>query len=74
MAFKWGLSDDYPHERFVTIAEAAEILGLKTRSRVLRLIKDGTLTTYRLPDTPRVRIKKSQLLQTSQPKTDPTHE
>lgn len=74
MAFKWGSSDDYPDERFVTIAEATEILGLKTRSRVLRLIQDRTLTTYRLPDTPRVRIKKSQLLQTSQPKTESTHE
>ena len=71
MAFKWGFSDDYPHERFVTIAE---ILALKTRSRILRLIKDGTLTTYRLPDTPRVRIKKTQLLQTSKPKDAPAHE
>lgn len=74
MAFKWGSADDYQDERFVTIAEATEILGLKTRSRVLRLIQDGTLTTYRLPDTARVRIKKSQLLQTSQPKTESTHE
>ena len=74
MAFKWGSADDYPDERYVTIAEATEILGLKTRSRVLRLIQDGTLTTYRLPDTARVRIKKSQLLQTSQPKTESNHE
>lgn len=74
MAFKWGSSDDYPDERFVSIGEASEILGFKTRSRVIRLIKDGTLTTYRLPDTPKVRIKKSQLLQASQPKTQFTHE
>ena len=69
-----GFSDDYQHERFVTIAEAAEVQGLKIRSRVLRLIQDGTLTTYHLPDTTKVRIKKSQLLQTSKSRADPSHE
>ena len=66
MIFKWGSSDDYPNERFVTISEASEILGFKTRSKVLELIRNGILSTYKLPDTPRVRIRKSELLQKAQ--------
>ena len=63
MIFKWGSSDDYPNERFVTISEASDMLGFKTRSKVLELIRNGILSTYKLPDTPRVRIRKSELLQ-----------
>ena len=63
MIFKWGCSDDYPNERFVTISEASDMLGFKTRSKVLELIRNGILSTYKLPDTPRMRIRKSELLQ-----------
>jgi len=66
MIFKWGSSDDYPNERFVTISEASDMLGFKTRSKVLELIRNGILSTYKLPDTTRVRIRKSELLQKAQ--------
>ena len=66
MIFKWGSSDDYPNERFVTISEASDMLGFKTRSKVLELIRNGILSTYKLPDTSRVRVRKSELLQKGQ--------
>ena len=40
---------------YLTAAEAAQILGMRTRE-VYRLINDGELVGYKLPEDPRVRV------------------
>ena len=48
MRYRMGLMDDYRSERFITFSEASEILGIRSYSRVSKMVKAGTLAGFEL--------------------------
>ena len=62
MRYRMGLMDDYRSERFITFSEASEILGIRSYSRVSEMVKAGTLAGFELPDTDRLRVRKSDVM------------
>ena len=62
MSYRMGLMDDYRSERFITFSEASEILGIRSYSRVSKMVKAGTLAAFGLPDTDRLRVRKSEVM------------
>ncbi|HAW97083.1 MAG TPA: hypothetical protein DCX67_00970 [Opitutae bacterium] len=62
MSYRMGLMDDYRSERFITFSEASEILGIRSYSRVSKMVKAGTLAAFELPDTDRLRVRKSDVM------------
>ena len=63
MNFSSGINDNYPFDRYLTFTEASEILGSGDHTRIRKLVLTGKLPSYRIPDTKKLRIKKSELLQ-----------
>ena len=63
MKYHKGLADDYPYDRFLTFTEASELLGSGSHHRISLLVKNGILTGYRIPLIPKLRVKKSELLE-----------
>ena len=49
-------------DRFVKFSDAARILGYASFQSVKKLVKDGILNHYSLPDTSRPRILMSELI------------
>ena len=62
MNYITGISDKYPHERFITFTEASEILGSGNHSRVRKLVLSGDLPAYQIPCVSKFRVRKSDLL------------
>tara|TARA_B110000444_G_C18843142_1_gene600154 strand:- start:2115 stop:2315 length:201 start_codon:yes stop_codon:yes gene_type:complete len=48
--------------RLITITEAAYILGYKSYRSVSKLIDEGFLPTYSLPDTKRKRVRIQEVM------------
>ena len=63
-------------DRFVKFSDAARILGYASFQSVKKLVKDGILNHYSLPDTSRPRILMSELiaLQMTERKADKSKE
>lgn len=57
-----GPRDDYSGERFLTFSEASEFLGIRSYSRVSEMVRKGILPAFELPDTDRLRVRKSDVL------------
>jgi excisionase family DNA binding protein len=62
MPFFTGNSDDYPYDRYLTFTEASEILGTGNHTRVRKLVLEGKLSAYSIPESSKLRVKKSELL------------
>ena len=62
MKYKTGTRDDYAGERFLTFSEASEILGIRSYSRISEMVRNGVLPAFELPDTDRLRVRKSEVL------------
>lgn len=62
MSFALGVNDTYEHDRFLIFTEAAEILGSGNHTRIRNLVLSGKLTAYQIPGIPKLRVKKSELL------------
>ena len=54
-------------EEFLPFTEAAKLLGSGNHTRITALVKEGKLPAYSLPLTPKLRVKKSELLGLIQP-------
>ena len=53
--------------RLITFTQAAYILGYKNYRSILRLIKEGHLREYVIPNTKRRRLKLSEVMQVAVP-------
>ena len=53
--------------RLITFTQAAYILGYKNYRSILRLIKEGHLRDYVIPNTKRRRLKLSEVMQVAVP-------
>ena len=62
MTFKSGKNDNYQEDRFITFSEAAEILGSGNHTRIRNLVLSGSLVSYKIPLTDKLRVKKSAVL------------
>jgi hypothetical protein len=62
MKYKTGTRDDYVGERFLTFSEASEFLGIRSYSRISEMVRRGILPAFELPDTDRLRVRKSDVL------------
>jgi hypothetical protein len=62
MKYKTGARDDYVGERFLTFSEASELLGIRSYSRISEMVRNGILPAFELPDTDRLRVRKSEVL------------
>jgi hypothetical protein len=62
MKYRMGPRDDYSGERFLTFSEASEFLGIRSYSRVSEMVRKGILPAFELPDTDRLRVRKSDVL------------
>jgi hypothetical protein len=49
-------------DHLLTFSDAASLLGSGTHTRITKLVKQGTLPAYSLPLTPRLRVRKSDVL------------
>ena len=56
-----------PNDRLMTLMEAAEFLGYKTKGPVQKLINAKLLPTYTIPQSKRPRIKLSELMKIIEP-------
>ena len=54
-------------EHYLTFSDASTILGSGNHTRITALVKEGKLPAYSLPLTPKLRVKKSELLGLIQP-------
>ena len=54
-------------EHYLTFSDAATVLGSGNHTRITALVKEGKLPAYSLPLTPKLRVKKSELLGLIQP-------
>jgi excisionase family DNA binding protein len=63
MNFSSGINHNYPFDRYLTFTEASEILGIGNHTRIRNLVLTGKLPSYKIPETKKLRIKKSELLQ-----------
>lgn len=62
MKYKTGTRDDYAGERFLTFSEASDFLGIRSYSRISEMVRKGMLPAFELPDTDRLRVRKSDVL------------
>lgn len=62
MKYTRGRRDSYSGERFLTFSEASEFLGIRSYSRVSEMVRNGILPAFELPDTDRLRVRKSDVL------------
>jgi len=62
MSFSTGVNDDYPDDRYMTFTEASEILGSGNHTRIRKLVLAGKIPSYKIPDTSKLRVKKSELI------------
>ncbi len=53
--------------RLITFTQAAYILGYKNYRSILRLIKEGHLREYEIPNTKRRRLKLNEVMQVAVP-------
>ena len=63
MNFSTGIHNNYPFDRYLTFTEASEILGSGNHTRIRNLVLTGKLPSYKIPETKKLRIKESELLQ-----------
>ena len=47
---------------YLNFTDAATVLGSGNHTRITTLVKEGKLPAYSLPLTPKLRVKKSELL------------
>jgi len=57
-----GTRDIYAGERYLTFSEASEFLGIRSYSRISEMVRNGILPAFELPDTDRLRVRKSDVL------------
>ena len=57
-----GARDIYAGERYLTFSEASEFLGIRSYSRISEMVRNGFLPAFELPDTDRLRVRKSDVL------------
>ena len=62
MKYRTGTRDDYAEERYITFSEASELLGIRSYSRISEMVRKGILPAFELPDTDRLRVRKSDVL------------
>lgn len=53
--------------KLITLTEASYILGYKSYRSICKLIDEGFLKTYTLPDTTRKRVKLSDVMNLAKP-------
>jgi hypothetical protein len=49
-------------DHYLRFIDAATVLGSGNHTRITALVKEGKLPAYSLPLTPKLRVKKSELL------------
>lgn len=62
MIIKQGHEDNYLGERFITFSEASEILSLCNCNKISKIVREGLIQAYELPNTDRLRLKKSEVI------------
>ena len=54
-------------EDYLTFSDASTLLGSGNHTRITKLVKKGALQAYILPLTPKLRVRKSDVLRLAQP-------
>lgn len=62
MSFSTDVNEDCPEDRFMTFTEASEFLGSGNHTRIRKLVLAGKIPSYKIPDTSKLRVKKSELI------------